>query len=159
MAGPERVMAGWKRIVRGIIGTGLTFAAGVGAIVFGISSVVVLSGTGSFGDALVVAGRFSVAGFVLGAGFAGILAIAARSRGLAKISIPRFAALGAGAGLLYFAVIATNGVGRWSVADAIVNFGLLTVLGGGFAAATLKLARRGRGELESGDEPRLLREE
>src|SRR5689334_13822434 len=98
-----------------MVGTGLTFAVGVGSIATIIGSIAALVGGGSFREVFRIAGRLSVAAFLLGIGFSAILAIAARSRRLANLSIPRFALLGAGAGLVYFALISINGVGHWSL--------------------------------------------
>jgi hypothetical protein len=125
-----------------MFGTGLTFGVGVGALATLVGSIAVLIGGGSFLQVLRTAGRFSVAGFLLGIGFSAILAITARRWSLAKLSIPRAALLGAGAGLIYFALISINGIGHWSLSTAILNFVLLTGLGGGSAAATLMVARR-----------------
>ncbi|HEY2852833.1 MAG TPA: hypothetical protein VGJ18_08315 [Gemmatimonadaceae bacterium] len=142
-------MGRWTRIVRGMIGTGLTFAVGVGGVATILGTIATLIGGGSFREVFRIAGRLSVAAFLLGIGFSAILAITSRSRRLVNLSIPRFASLGAGAGLIYFGLISINGVGKWSLGTAILNFLLLTGLGAGSAAATLLLARRGRKELES----------
>ena len=141
-----------------MFGTGLTFAIGVGSLATIVGSVAVLIGGGSFREVFRIAGRLSVAAFLLGIGFSAILAIIARSRRLAQLSIPRFASLGAVAGLIYFALISINGVGHWSLSTAIANFVLLTGLGGGAAAATLMVARRGRKALGPRDEPQSLGE-
>jgi len=135
-----------------MIGTGLTFAVGVGGVATILGTIATLIGGGSFREVFRIAGRLSVAAFLLGIGFSAILAMTSRSRRLVNLSIPRFASLGAGAGLIYFALISINGVGKWSLGTAIVNFVLLTGLGAGSAAATLLLARRGRKELESSEE-------
>jgi hypothetical protein len=142
-----------------MIGTGLTFAAGVGAASSVVGLIVVLLGKSSFHETFEMVGKLSVVAFLVGIGFSAILAMAARSRWLAKVSIPRFATLGAGAGLLYFLAIATNGIGRWSLADAVANLAILTVIGGASAAGTLMVARRGGRELESSEQTsRLLGE-
>ena len=145
-------MARWARILRGMIGTGLTFAVSVGATASIIGSIAALIGGGSLREVFRIAGRLSVAAFLLGIGFSAILAITARSRRLVNLSVPRFASLGAGAGLIYFGLIAINGIGKWSLGTAIANFVLLTGLGAGSAAATILVARRGRKEIESGEE-------
>lgn len=149
-------MAGWPRVIRAMIVTGLTFAAGVGVAVALVGLVVVLVAGGPLREVLEMAGRFSVVSFLVGVAFAGILAITARSGRLAALSIPRVASLGAGAGLLYFLFLAVNGGRNWSLANAIANLAILTLLGGGSAAATLILARKGRPELRSGEDSRYL---
>ena len=72
--------------------------------------------------------------------------------------LPRFAALGAGGGLLLFGLLAINAWQAWSVSDAIANATLLVLLGGGSATGTLMLARRAGPALKSGDESRSLGE-
>jgi hypothetical protein len=69
-----------------------------------------------------------------------------------KLSLPRFAALGAGGGLLLFGLLATNAWQAWTVSTAIANGVILTLLGAGSAVGTLLLARRARPELKSGEE-------
>jgi hypothetical protein len=137
-------MAGLLRIARAMVGTGLTFAVGVGVVGSVVGLVVVLAGQGSWHDLYATLARLSVAAFVLGIAFSGILALSARGRRLAELSGRRFAALGAGAGLLYFLFIATNAIGRWSLADAIGNLVILTVVGAGAATGIFLLARPGR---------------
>jgi hypothetical protein len=59
--------------------------------------------------------------------------------------------LGACAGLVYFGLISINGIGRWSLTTAIVNFVVLTGIGSGGAAGTLILARRGNASARDGE--------
>ena len=148
----EGIVGRWGRIVRGMIGTGLTFAVGVGGVATLVGTIAVLIGGGSFREVFRIAGRLSVAAFLLGIGFSAILAITSRSGRLVNLSISRFASLGAGVGLIYFGLISINGIGKWTLGTAIANFVLLTGLGAGSAAATLFMARRGRKELEAGQE-------
>lgn len=149
-------MAGWPRIIRAVIGTGLTFAAGIGAVASIAGLIIVLVGQGSFRELFQMAAKLSVVAFLLGVAFSSLLAISARSRRLATLSIPRFAALGAGAGLLYFLLIAINAFRVWSLANAILNLVLLTLLGAGSATTILVIARRGRPALKPGEESRFL---
>ena len=91
--------------------------------------------------------------------FSGVLAIAARGRTFDRLSLRFVTALGAGGGLLYFlSIAAANGAKVWSVWAAIANLTILTLLGGGSAAATLMLARRAGRALKSGEESRSLGE-
>lgn len=152
-------MAGWPRIIRGMVRTGLTFAVGVGAVTSIVGSIITLVTHSSFRELFQMVGKFWVVGFLLGVVFSGFLAAAARSRWLARLSIPRVASLGAAAGLLYFALIGVNARGHWSAADASLNLVTLLVLGGGSAAAVLVLARRGSAELRPGEGARLVRDE
>jgi hypothetical protein len=150
-------MAAWPRIVRGMIGTGLVFGAGIGgaALVVGLAAMVF--GEASLGD-LRMAARVSVVGFLVGVGFSGILAITARNKRFSELSIPRFAGLGAGAGLLYFLFIAINASHVWSLGAAIGNLVLLTAMGSLAATGTIVVARKARPELGSADNTKFLGE-
>ncbi|HEV8449249.1 MAG TPA: hypothetical protein VGQ44_20660 [Gemmatimonadaceae bacterium] len=132
------------RVVRGMIGTGLTFAVGIGAVTTAVGAFAWLRGRASVVEVLRVAGRFSVASFLLGVAFAGVLALTARGRRFNKLSLPLVGSLGAGAGFLYWLFLASTGGRAWSPRLAIINFGLLTVMGAGSAIATLLIARRAR---------------
>lgn len=149
-------MPRWLRVVRGMVGTGLTFAAGVGGLAATIGGIVWLGDGVTGREVLQIAGKSAVAAFLLGVGFAGVLAITARGRRFSKLSLRLVTGLGAGAGLLYFAVLAFNGGRSWSTRDAIANFVLLTLMGAGSAVATVMIARKARSGVDSGDELRSL---
>ncbi|MEO7996474.1 MAG: hypothetical protein ABI852_03460 [Gemmatimonadaceae bacterium] len=144
-------MTGWKKIARGMFGTGLVFGAGTTAVTLLVGVAAMIFGNATLND-LRFAGRIGVAGFILGVGFSGILAIASRSRRFTQLSIPKFAGLGAAAGLVYFLLISTNGYGVWSLKTAVLNFLLLTLMGSGAATATLLVARKASGGFASGNE-------
>ena len=130
-----------------MIGTGLTFAAivGVAGTIVGL-----LLGALSWDDLRMVA-KLAVIAFLVGALYSGVLAIAARGRTFDRLSLRFVTALGAGGGLLYFLFIAAaNGARVWSVWNAIGNLAILTLLGGGSAAATLIVARRAGRALNAG---------
>ena len=150
-------MPRWLRIIRGMIGMGLTFSVGVGVVA---SMVAVLPWLLLGGDRemirLVVAS--SIWAFPIGVAFSGVMAMTARGLPFDKLSLPRFAALGAGAGLLLFGVLALNAWDAWSVSTAIANATIFVLLGGGSATASLLLARRARPALTSSDESRSLGE-
>ena len=147
-------MPRWLRVVRGLVGTGLTFAVGVGAVTAAVGAVAWLAGRATVVDVLRVAGKFSVASFLLGVAFGGVLAVTARGRRFNKLSLPLVGSLGAGAGLLYWIFLASTGGRVWTLRLAILNFVLLTVMGAGSAIATLVIARRARAgaALASSDE-------
>jgi hypothetical protein len=151
-------MPRWLRVIRGMIGTGLTFAAGVGVVGAVIGGIAWLFGAVSGREVMEIVGKTSVVASLVGVGFSGVLAISARGRLFEKLSIPRFAALGAGGGLLYFLFIGIGGnaFARWSVLNAIGNLTILTVLGAGSATATLLVARRAGAALKSGEESHTL---
>lgn len=102
--------------------------------------------------------QWSDCGYRLGCSvvFSGVLAVTARGLPFDKLSLPRFAALGAGGGLLLYGVLAANAWHAWSVSDALVNAGILVLVGSGSATATLMLARRAGPALTSGEESRGL---
>jgi hypothetical protein len=135
-----------------MLGTGLTFGAGVGVVASIVAGIAWLAGRGTAHELLGLAGRFGVVAFLLGVAFSGILAIAARGRHFSKLSLRLVGSLGAGAGVLYWVFLAMNGGRTWSPRDAVANFVLLLVMGAGSATATLLIARRARSALTSGDE-------
>ena len=145
-------MPRWLRVIRGMIGTGLTFAAGVGVVASIPGVLVWLRGGLTPRELLQIVGKVSVVAFLLGVAFSGVLAIAARGRQFNKLSLRLVGGLGAGAGLLYFVFIAANGGRNWSAQDAIANLVLLPLMGAGSAAATLMIAQRAGSALKSGDE-------
>ncbi len=151
-------MPRWLRIIRGMIGTGLTFAAGVGAMASILGLAGMFLGELSWDDLRIVP-KLAVIAFLVGVGFAGVLALAARRRTFERLSLRYVTALGAAGGLLYFLFIATaNGARVWTLWNAIGNLAILTVLGGGSAAATLLLARRAGRGLKPGNDLRSLGE-
>jgi hypothetical protein len=146
-------MPRWLRVMRGMIGTGLTFAAGVGVVGSIIGLVGLLVGELSGRELIQNVGRMSVVAFLVGVVFSGGLALAARRRPFDRLSLPLVTGLGAAGGLLYFLFVAAmNGARVWSAADAIRNLAVLVLLGGGSAAGTLLLARRARQALTPGEE-------
>ena len=152
-------MPRWLRVIRGMLGMGLTFAAGVG-IVGSMVSVLpwLLPGGYSGQEALELVVKSSIWAFPIGVAFSGALAITGRGLPFDKLSLPRFVALGAGGGLLLFGLLAINAWQAWSVSTAIANATIFVLLGGGSATATLLLARRAGRALKSGDESRSLGE-
>ena len=120
-------MPRWLRIIRGMIGTGLTFGAGVGVVASVIGVLAWLANGITGRELMQIVGKFSVVAFLLGVAFSGVLAITARGRQFNKVSLRLVGALGAGAGLLYFVFLALNGGRNWSAQNAIVNLVLLTV--------------------------------
>ncbi len=152
-------MPRWLRVIRGMIGTGLTFSAGVGVVGSMVAGLVwLLAGSEGGREMIELVVKSSIWAFPIGVAFSGFLAITAHGRSFDKRSLPRVAALGVGSGLLLFGVLAMNAWQAWSVTTAIVNATIFVVLGGGSATATLMLARRGRPALKSGAESRSLGE-
>ncbi len=146
-------MPRWLRVIRGMIGMGLTFSAGVGAVASLVAGLVwLLPGIDGGREMIRRVIASSIWAFPIGVAFSGFLAITARGRSFDKLSLPRFAALGAGVGLLFFGIMATNAWQAWSVSTAIVNATIFVLLGGGSATGALMLARRAGPALKPGDE-------
>ena len=145
-------MPRWLRIIRGMIGTGLTFGAGVGVVASVTGVLAWLANRITSRDLMQIVGKFSVVAFLLGVAFSGVLAVTARGRQFNKVSLRLVGALGAVAGLLYFVFLALNGGRNWSPQNAVVNFVLLTVMGAASAVATFMIARRAGSARESDDE-------
>jgi hypothetical protein len=150
-------MPGWLRRIRAMLGMGLTFSVGAGAIASVLAAVsVVLSGFQVDPELGILVVGSAVWAFPIGVAFSGFLALAGRNRRFEELSLPRFALLGAGGGLLLYGVLALKAWDAWTVDAAVANLVLLTGIGAGSATGALVLARRAQPELEGGDElPRL----
>ena len=151
-------MPRWLRVIRGMIGMGLTFAA-VAAVCFSVIVVVMGVLSPGWDDEpffAIIAG--SVWGFGIGVAFSGVLAIAGRRLSFGELSLLRVAALGAGGGLLLAGLLVAATWQEWSAGDALVPFTFLPLLGAGAATASLLLARKAGPMLESGEESRSLGE-
>lgn len=147
-------MPRWLKVVRGMLGMGLTFSAGVGLLATTVAGLVwLIPGIGGDVEVFRLAAASAVWAFPIGLAFSGAMALGAGGRRFADLSVPRFAALGGGAGLLLFGALAANAWSAWSVETAIANAVILVGLGSGSATATLLMARRARPQLEAGDEP------
>ena len=136
-------MKKWPKRIRAVFGTALTWAAawlGVGTVVGLVLGVV-------FGSPMAaVAGLaplFAVAGFLAGATFSAVLALAEGRHTFDEMSLPRFATLGALGGVLLSGFLFLIGMGFSSpVVGWVIAVGALTLLGAGSAAGSLALARR-----------------
>jgi len=139
-------------MIRGMVGTGLTFAIVVGGVSFVLGLIALALGWIS-PNGLRMAGKLSVVAFIVGIGFSAVLAIIARGRTLDRLSLRAVTAVGVGGGLLYFLFIGfVNGFRSWTPQVGLLNLGLLAVLGGGAAAATLLVARKAAAALTGADE-------
>ena len=153
-------MKKWLRRIRGVIGMGLTWAAvwfGAGmTLVFGL-----LLTTGARPDVPVPL-VFGVFGFVGGVTFSGVLSLLEGRRRFAQMSLPRFAAWGAAAGLLVSVafVLAVASAGDpaflWNLVGLAPAF---AAAGAGSAVGSLVLARKAQESelLEAGAEIAQLR--
>ena len=146
-------MSRWKRVLRGMLGMGATFAAiggGFFAVLTGIAAVLGRLETEDpfFG---ILAG--TVWGFAVGVTFSTVLAIAGRTLSFDRLSLPRVAGMGALGGL----VLATTLVGITTLAGdtftgVVEAFTFLPLLGAGAGAASLAIARRAAPSLRVVDE-------
>ena len=120
---------------------GLTWAAGW----FGVGAILALVGVfgalGSVVDYLGFAGFFAVYGFLAGATFSGVLGMAGRRSRFDQMSLPRFAAWGALAGLLLSAlsVFVLSTEPMFTLAN-VVFLSVVTLLAAASAAGSLALA-------------------
>lgn len=147
-------MPRWLKVIRGMIGMGLTFSVGVGVVASAIAGLVwLLPGTGGGRELFRIVAATAIWAFPIGVAFSGIVAVTSRLRSFDELSLPRFAAFGAGAGLLLFGGLALNAWHSWSVATAAANATIFVLLGAGSATASLLIARKARSTLKSGDEP------
>lgn len=144
-------MPRWLRMIRAMVGTGLTFAIGVGGVATLVGGVATLLGNTTIIGVMRLAGRLSVVSFLLGVAFSGLLAVISRSRFFSTLSLRFGALLGAGTGTLYWLFLAMTGGRVWTLRTAMLNFVLLNVMGAGSALATLWIARRAGAALRPGD--------
>lgn len=129
-------MGNWTRRVRGVLGMGVAWAIG-GALVGGLIELIdnVLPGALPFARAVDMWPQtLAIPGFLGGVIFGVVLMIAARRRRFSELSVSRFAALGAGAGILLGGIGVSNGL-------PVAVLGITTVGGALAAAGSLMLAR------------------
>lgn len=142
-------MTSTARRVRGILGTGLVWAVCWAALGLGIGAASLVVPNPAFRafvrifDAPLPA--LGVPGFVGGVFYASVLAVAARRRRFADLSVPRVAAWGAVAGVMLGALpmtIGTPASERPLVPAAVALIGLGAAFCAASAAMSLMLARR-----------------
>lgn len=131
-------MRKWARRIRGAIGMGLTWAAAGGLAGFLMASLSPFNPDLPFG--LLFAGL----GFITGVLFSVILVVLSGNRRFDRMSLSRFAGLGAASGFLLsgtFAVAAMlRGQSFWG--DFLLFGPALIIAGAASATGTLALARR-----------------
>ena len=89
-------MPRWLRVMRGMVGTGLTFAAGVGVVSAVVGTAGLLAGEVTWVDLFRMVGKLSVVASFVGVVFSGVLAIVARRKSFDTLSLPFVTAVGAG---------------------------------------------------------------
>lgn len=145
-------MSRWKKVIRGVLGMGLTFGALAGAFFSLIALVSAVFFPGAEDDLafMIIAG--TVWGVGIGTSFSAILAIAAGRRSLDELSYVRVGSVGLAGGLLLAGLLVGATWGDWPNGNAIVPFSILPLLGAGGGMASLLVARKAGRALRSGDE-------
>lgn len=138
------------RRLRGLMGTGITWAAGFVVCMGGFFGVV-----GWFGEFLAELPTVALLGFMMGCGFGGLLAFTERSRSLGDLALWRVALWGAiggflGAGVFGLYIGDLPPLGIWSG---------LTGLSAAFASGQVALAKRGERQSIEGEDTAFLLEE
>ena len=143
-------MKGLLRRLRGIIGTGLTWAVGwmglIGLVVFPVLALLgnpIFSNIGLYLTNVFIVG---VGGFIAGGGFAVVLGVLERHKKLEDLSSWRMGIWGALGGLVFAAAL---------VEVSPLSLIISAVLGAGSAAGSLALAKRAKDpdQIEGNDEP------
>jgi hypothetical protein len=143
-------MKKWLKRVRGAVLMGITWAVVWAPIAILIGMLV--DPDNSMDEMWVMIG--ALPGFLSGVIFSILLSVAARRRRFEELSLPRFTAWGAAAGLLmgvfpFMVGTANPAAPAWL---PLVVIGSITALGAASAAGTLALARKGETrELPAGD--------
>jgi hypothetical protein len=133
-------MKTWLRRIRAAVVMGLIWAAVWGPA--GVLIGMVVDPDGSMDEMWVAIGAYP--GFLGGVVFATVLGIAARHRRFHELSLPRFAAWGAGAGLLVGALPFAMGESTTELPLSVLGgvvMGTVTLLSAVSAAGSLALAR------------------
>lgn len=140
-------MPRWRRTLRGMLSMGATFSAGVGLAAGALAGLVSLLPGDQGGIELIrLVAASAMWAFPIGVVFSGLTALTARSARFDELSMGRFAAIGAGAGLAMFGLLALNAWDAWTPLNALGNATILASLGAGSAMASLAIARRAGGD-------------
>lgn len=134
-------MKKWLKRIRGALVMGLTW--GLIWAPAGVLIGMVVDPDGAMDEPWIAIGAYP--GFLCGVVFSAVLIIAARHRRFEELSLSRFAAWGALAGVLVAllpiaAAVADTGRAPWLLGGVLI--GALTVLGAASAAGSLALARK-----------------
>ncbi len=131
----------WLKRIRGVLGTGLIWAAAWGGV------GVTLGLLGFFLPSFIVGPvgglvSFGVAGFIAGASFSTVLGITEGRRRFDEMSLPRFAFWGALGGLLLSGFLTATATLSSETHMIVLAYGVFPLLAAGCAAGSLALARR-----------------
>lgn len=138
-------MRRFLRRIRGIIGTGLIWAAGFVGF-FTVAQLVRVGMTLQIFPGL--AFRWAIYGFLTGGTFAGILALTERHRKLEDLSLRRVALWGAVGGFLITCVWASI----YGMMPPLWTLSEVSLLSAVFSSGSVALARRGDTKLIEGEE-------
>jgi len=133
-----------KRL-RGIVGTGLTWAVGCVALMAGITAF-----GGWWDEFFNEIPIYATFGFIMGSAFAGILSLTERHRRLGDLSLRRVALWGALGGLVFL-----GGFSLLYGPPNLVSWLVMTSLSAGLASGSVALAKRADSKLIEGDDVQL----
>lgn len=150
-------MRGFLRKLRGVLGTGLTWAVGWGVAFSGLFATFGFP----YGGLLEAGVNGVILGFVGGGVFGTLLSIAERHRTLDQLSLRRVAVWGGIGGmalLLLFTPVVLGSSRPFTdvITSYLVQLSFMGVLGSGFASGSVALARKGDAALPPEKELDLL---
>ena len=133
----------WKRVLRGMLGMGATFAAIGGGFFAAMTAIAAVLGRLEAEDPFFGVAAGAVWGFAIGVAFSAVLAAAGSRVGFEKLSIPRVAAMGAiGGFFLAGALIGLTKLAGNNFTGVVEALTFLPVLGALAGAGSLVVARR-----------------
>ena len=136
-------MKGFLKRLRGVINTGLMWAAGSAALFGGLDVL-----KGRAGGLWITIPVYASMGFIMGGAFAVVLVLTERHRRLEDLSLRRVALWGALAGIV-FPGIATL---MWRPQFEMVGWLIVPILSAGLASGSVALAKRANTKLLEGEE-------
>ncbi len=154
-------MKKWLKRIRGVLGTGLTWALVWGVVGTAIRIVALAISDDPFGgvepvtSVLALLGTFGAMGFIGGVAFGTVLGITEGRRRFDQMSLPRFAAWGGAGGLVLSVIMFIAGGFQIGLGELVI-LGTLPLLGAGSAAGSLALARGLSPLLEVGESGGLI---
>jgi len=141
------------RRLRGIFGTGLTWAFGWAGVTLALN----LLGGVPFHFIGQIALSGLARGFIAGGAFAVILSVAERRHTLEDLSLRRVALWGGiGGGILYLGLVPLMLSMGFPIGGFLVPLALNSVIGAGFASGSVALARRADTNLIGGEDDSAL---
>jgi hypothetical protein len=135
------------KIARGALVMGLTWAAAWGGVIGGgielLANIIPDLAFARWADIWIF--ELGIPGFFTGAAFSLLLSLSERSRSFEQLSLGRFAALGAAAGLIFTGLLATMSLGSTTLPNLLARATLISIpvaaLGAATSSSVLLLAR------------------